>query len=184
MQEGALNIGPLCFPAVTHGAAAPGSCPALPQAGGTMGLSWHMYWTILNLQIQGGVHGALSAYREPADQPSGECSFARFSSSKPPDLSAPCPSVLGRNCTRSSSMRLQDKCHFLRSLWYITRSVPAPAWFQWSSGHRIRGADVFSCSQGTLTAELASVYCPSEPASCRISSNIVITRECCQCSNT
>ena len=77
-------------------------------------------------------------------------------------------------------MRLQEKCCFLRSLWYNERSMPTLTWSQWSSRRGIRGADVFSCSRGKLIAELASVSCPSKPPS----SNIIITCECRCCSST
>lgn len=48
-------------------------------------------WAPLNLQIQGCMRGARSDYRECADQPSGKSGFARCSSYKTPDLSAPPP---------------------------------------------------------------------------------------------
>lgn len=175
----------MCLPPVAGGVAAPRAAQPCPgPVAPRVRQRRHTSWTPLNLQIQGCMHGARSDYRDCADQPSGKSSFARFSSYKT-DLSAPpARQCLGRNGSGRSSMRLQDKRRFLRSRWYNKRSVSALVWFQCSSRHGIRGADVFSCSRGKLIAVLASILCPSEPVSCRISSDIIITCECCRCSST
>lgn len=117
--------------------------------------------------------------------PASKCSLAGFSLSKTPHSSPPpAHGGLGGSRSRSSSRRLRDERRFLRSLWYHIRSVPTLVWLQRSGGHGSGGADFFCCRLGKLIGELASVPCPSKPASCRISSDIIIPHECCRCSGT